>query len=120
MVPLERKQQLKSFSSVYSRFRLNLEDKFYVFDGEILADTWTQVVLIYNGVHGGVRLHVNGEAKNMEEKETNHKIKNFGGVVIGRRYVETDQGYCSTMVDELMLWNRSLTSQEAEHLITLY
>ena len=56
----------------------------------------------------------------MEEKETNHKIKNFGGVVIGRRYVETDQGYCSTMVDELMLWNRSLTSQEAEHLITLY
>ena len=56
----------------------------------------------------------------MEEKETNQKSKNFGGVVIGRRYVETDQEYCSTMVDELMLWNRSLMSQEAEHLITLY
>ena len=84
----ENDKQLKFFSSIYSRFRLNLEDKFYVFDGEIPADTWTQVVLIYNGFHGGVRVHVNGEVKNMEENERNGRTENSGDVVIGRRYVE--------------------------------
>ena len=39
----------------------------------------------------------------MEENERNGRIENSGDVVIGRRYVERDSGYCSTMVDELML-----------------
>ena len=56
----------------------------------------------------------------MEEKERIGRTENSGDVVIGRRYVDRDDKYCSTMVDELMLWNRSLTTQEAQYLISLY
>ena len=49
-------------------------------------------VLIYNRFHGGVKTHVNGEIKNMEERERNGRIENSGDVVIGRRYVERDLG----------------------------
>ena len=113
-------KKVEILCSIHSSFRLNLEDKWYGFGGEIPADTWNQVVLIYNGFHGGASLYVNGEVKHTEERERNGRKENSGDVVIGRRYVDRDDKYCSTMVDELMLWNRSLTSQEAEYIISLY
>ena len=76
--------------------------------------------MIYNGPNTGIRIHVNGDVKTDNGRSSSSKGVSSGHVVIGRRYVETDKANCSTMMDELMLWNRSLTSEEAEYLITLY
>ena len=78
--------------------------------------------MIYNGPNTGIRVHVNGDVKTDNSRGTSSKetLNSSGYVVVGRRYVETDKAYCSTMMDELMLWNRNPTTEEAEYLITLY
>ena len=35
-----------------------------------------------------------------------------GGMIIGRKTVDANDFYTSVIVDELTLWNRSLTTQE--------
>ena len=83
---------------------------------------WTQMVMVYNGRESGIRVHVNDKVisgSDCRSKSVNGGLSS-GHVVIGKKYVENDSRYCSSMVDELMLWNRSLTTQEAEYLMTIY
>ena len=76
--------------------------------------------MIYNGLNTGIRVHVNDDVKTDNRLSTYSRPVTSGHVVIGRRYVTVDEKYCSVMVDELMLFNKSLTSQEVEHLMSLY
>ena len=86
-------------------------------------DLWVQIVVMFDsGPHGVLRGYIKGEAKHgdLVLPDTSGKEESSGDVVIGRRTVDRDDKYCSTMVDELMLWNRSLTPQEAQYIIALY
>ena len=115
---------LKVFVLVYFSFQIRLRDVNYLVIDELADDTWIQVVMIFNREpHAALRVYISGEEKHGKPKRpynTDNREISSGDVVIGRRYVEEDKKYCSTMVDELMLWNRSLTSQEAEYIISLY
>ena len=104
-------------------FRLIEANGTYNTKGPLVQDNeWIHAVMIYNGPNTGIRVHVNGEVKTDNSRTTSSKeaLNSSGHVVVSRRYVETDKAYCSTMMDELMLWDRSLTPEEAEHLISLY
>ena len=82
-------------------------------------DTWVQIVLVFDsGPRAAVHRYTKGNLKHGDN--ASGEEASSGHVVIGRRHVDSDSRYCSTMVDELMLWNRSLTSQEAEYIISLY
>ena len=78
--------------------------------------------MVFNGPDSVLRLHLN--SKVISDSDLGNKSANDGStsghVLIGRKHVENDSKYCSSMVDELMLWNRSLTTQEAEYLLTIY
>ena len=77
--------------------------------------------MVYKESGVALRVHVNGDVR--KKNVTSHfrvRRKSSGDVVIGRKYVEEDKGYFSAMVDELMLWNRSLTAQEVEDVMSLY
>ena len=77
--------------------------------------------MVYKGSDVALRVHVNGDVRTKNiTSATIVTGKSSGYVVIGRVYVEEDRAYCSTMVDELMLWNRSLTTQEVENVMSLY
>ena len=111
------------FVLVLFSFHIKLRDVNYFLLDKIPDDVWFQVVMVFDsGPHGVLRGYIKGEAKHgdLVLPDTSGKEENSGDVVIGRRYVDSDFKYCSTMVDELMLWNRSLTPQEAEYLIALY
>ena len=112
------------FSHLFcNSFRLIEANGPYHTKGPLVQDNeWVHSVMIYSGPNTGIRVHVNGDVKTDNSRGTSSKeaLNSSGRVVVGRRYVETDKAYCSTMVDELMLWNRSLTTREVEHLISLY
>ena len=110
------------FSHLFcNSFRLIEANGTYHTKGPSVQDNeWVHAAIIYNGPNTGIRVHVNGDVKTDNGRSASNKEESTGRVVIGRRYVETDKAYCSVTVDELMLWNRSLTSEEAEHLISLY
>ena len=101
-------------------FRVNENGRHYIVNEEIPENEWIQAVMVYNGPGGESRVHINGEVKIMQErlKIIIGEISGHVPVVIGRRYVEEDDHYCSTMVDELMLWNKSLTEQEVEEFLS--
>ena len=115
---------LKLFALVHFSFQIRFRNVNYVAVVEAPDDTWIQIVMVFTSEpHAALRVYIKGEKKHgtQEIPYVTEKQMNSGNVVIGRKYVDVDQtGYCSTMVDELMLWNRSLTSQEAEYLISLY
>ena len=87
---------------------------------QTLENEWFQVVMVYTGPDTGIRVHVKGKVITKTSLDPKESRLSTGNIVIGRRYTKTDIRYCSSMVDELMLWNRSLTTQEAEQLVSLY
>ena len=102
-------------------FRLIELNGIYATKGpKVQDDDWVHAVMIYYGPNTGIRVHVNGGVKTDKGRSASSKEASSGHVVIGRRYVTVNEKYCSVTVDELMLWNRSLTTEEAEHLISLY
>ena len=101
-------------------FSINHANGWFIMNRNLLADQWFLVVMIYNGPAAGTRLHVNGEVTEMEETKGSRQRESSCHVVIGRRFVDDDKKYCSVMVDERMLWNRSLTLEETEGFIAMY
>ena len=87
---------------------------------KIPQDEWFQVVMVHTGPDTGLRVHVNGKVATDTSLSVRQFWMNSGRVVIGRRFVDKDEKYCSSTVDELMLWNRSLTTQETEYVMAMY
>ena len=76
---------------------------------------------VYKESGVALRVHVNDDViRKMCHHRSSLQKKSSGDVVIGRKYVKEDGDYCSTMVDELMLWNRSLTQEEVENIMSVY
>ena len=83
---------------------------------------WFNVVMIYRGPEAALSVRVNGEVTTTDtlpDKMT-ERNQNSGRMIIGKRHLRHNGRYCSVMVDELRLWNQSLTVEEAEHLMDLY
>ena len=74
--------------------------------------------MVHKGSSTPLRVHVNGEVRTGNILGTNIAEMSSGEVVIGRKYLGEDRAYCSAMVDELMLWNRSLTQEEVENVMS--
>ena len=90
----------------------------YYNDAEIPNNEWFQVVMVYKGSYAALRVHVNDDVMTKNVPWVFNVALSLGDVVIGRKYVEEDRAYCSAMVDELMLWNRSLTKEEVENVMS--
>ena len=104
-----------------NRFRLNVMGGYYVVKVRPhTLNEWLHTVMIYNGPNTEIRLLVSGEVRTTDTLHDKTTERNSGRVIIGKRYLEVNGRYCSSMVDELRLWNRSLTVEEAEHLMALY
>ena len=107
-----------SFPFITFSFQVNERQRYYIIDAEITNNEWVQVVMVYKGSGEALRVHVNGDVRRGNVQYRLPVVLSSGEVVIGRKYIEEDQTYCSTMVDELMLWNRSLTEEEVENVMS--
>ena len=86
-----------------------------VSDGE-----WLHLVVVFSPA-SGLRAHGNDVMKiDTEIFAWSRSGLSSGHVVIGRKVVNLDSKYCTTMVDEFMLWSRSLTVEEVGQLMALY
>ena len=74
-------------------------------------------MMVYKGLDAPLCLHVNGDVITGNNLAFNIDEMSSGDVMIGQKYVDEDGWYCSTMVDELMLWSRSLTQEEVENVM---
>ena len=76
---------------------------------------WTHVVINYYGPNDGqgVRIFYNGtEAARDTSKDSDQSAPGDGRIVVERRSTGSDQDYASADVDELIFFNRSLSTSE--------
>ena len=84
---------------------------------------WTHIVLNYIGPDDGIRIYYNGT----EEDRDTTKTTGFGPysagdgrIVVGRWFTDKDEKYPSLQVDEMIFFNRHLSSDEIASLATVY
>ena len=72
---------------------------------------WVHTVLNFFGPDQGLGIYHNGQhAKNVIFKSNGHHNPNsMGNIVLGRIWTDSDVGYSSIEVDDLFLFNRTLT-----------
>ena len=80
---------------------------------------WIHIVVNYIGSNEGegVRMYINGEKMDSDtEKTAGHLTYSTGDgrIVVGRRRTDKDQDYVSVQVDELIIFNRTLSNVEVE------
>ena len=67
----------------------------------------------------GFVTYVNGEVDHSErDVVTNRTGEGNGGIVVGRLYTETDIEYTTMGIDEMLLFNNSLTGEDISILYT--
>ena len=111
-----------SYLCLPNSFWLNVVGGNYQVKEPSILNEWFHVVMIYNGPEAALRVRINGDlttTDTLRDKMT-ERNPNSGRVLIGKRHLKHTGRYCSAMVDELRLGNRSLTVEEGEHLIALY
>ena len=102
--------------------RVQDRDGWSVTYNPVSEGVWSQVVVVFSPA-SGLRTHGNGQMEihtGMIAWAQRKSGTSVGHVVIGRKVVNVDSKYCSTMVDEFILWSRSLTVEKVEELIALY
>ena len=103
----------------------------FVSDGSFQGTTssqpsgWTLVTIVLHGTYssGGFTVYHNmARAARVTNKRSGSYSSGGGNMVIGRRFVNqgSTSEYSSITVDELMIWDRELTSQERSSLYNLY
>ena len=69
----------------------------------------------------GITVYTDGSLQgNDTSKYTRSWAAGDGRLVIGRWYTDRDQRYASVAVDELTLWNRTLTLQEIQAVYNMH
>ena len=72
---------------------------------------WFHMVVVYHS--GGLTVHHVGSLEQSDtSKDPGTHSASSGRMVIGRKAVDVNAFYTSVVVDELALWNRSLTAKE--------
>ena len=78
---------------------------------------WFHTVMVYNGPLKGIIIYVDGQLVGKDTDGGTQKYdENVRRLVIGRRSSDEDEDYASAVVDELMFWNRRLTSEDVEEM----
>ena len=81
---------------------------------------WFHLVLNYLGPDQGATIYQDGEEHLHQGLQDVTQTAGTGIVVIGRHSPVSDDRYTSVMMDELMFFNRKLTSNEAQILYNQY
>ena len=69
----------------------------------------------------GITVYTDGALQGSDTSKHTHSLQpGDGRVVIGRRYTDRDWDYASVEVDELTLWNRTLTLQEIQAVYNMH
>ena len=77
----------------------------------------------YIGVDDGIRIYYNGTEEDRDTAKTTEfgpYSAGDGRVVVGRWFIERDDRYPSLQVDEMIFFNRHLSSDEIAALATVY
>ena len=94
------------------RYGINLSDGKFYREAERLAD-WFHAVLNFIGPDDGIQIYNYGVKVNDDasKRQKNYKLGDRR-IVIGRLYTDLDQRYASVKVDELLLFNQTVTETE--------
>ena len=76
---------------------------------------WFQMVVVYHSARLTVH-HVGTLEQPDTSMDPGAYRASSGRMIIGRKSVDINAFYTSVIVDELTLWNRSLTTQEINHM----
>ena len=103
---------------------MNLPGGWFEAYSPITSNAWTHVILNYLGPFQlqGIQIYVNGEnvAAQPVKSDSSTFSAGDGRIVVGRLLTDSDQGYASVMVDELIYFNTQLNFQDIEALNDLY
>ena len=98
-------------------FVLYLEDGYLDVDLGNLPEVWTHVVLNYAGMGMGIKTYENGRFTGADTtKDGFLNTPADGRLVVGRSYTGDDTNYASLKLDELMLFNSTLSEEQIEDL----
>ena len=110
--------QLRFFTLLCFSFRVYLlNKKFRAFSH--IPTGWTHIVLNYIGPNDGegIWIYYNGaEVVNGTTKSDGTYSAGDGRIVVGRCYIDEDRRYASMEIDELIFFNKALTTTDIEHL----
>ena len=100
----------------FFRSRVSLSNGyFYIVHSYPEHTGWTHIVLNYIGPNDGIRMFINGtEVVSDTTKTVRSYSTGDGRIVVGRFSTNQDRNYASVMVDELIYFNASLTSDDVE------
>ena len=92
----------------------------YLLDGGFSASFsiptgWTHIVLNYIGPNDGegIRVYYNGtEVESDTTKTTRSYAPGDGRIVVGRSYTDSDKYYASMHIDELIFFNKALSTND--------
>ena len=95
-----------------------------VLDGDLVTDVarpigWTHFVLNYIGQNDGHEIKIYCDGVQMASSNMTgpyRYLPGTGRVVVGRQYTNCDNNYASVDVDELLLFNETLTEQNIKHM----
>ena len=84
---------------------------------------WFHLVVVYLGPNNGQGLivYVNGTAAGRDAtRVADVNQQGNGQLVIGKKFIDSDNDYSSVAVDAMTLWSRELTVQEIEDLYQMF
>ena len=78
------------------------------------STTWVHVAMVYRGPNNGqgVTVFKNGQSVGDDKHRSTTTTAAPGTLMIGKLFTGNNAGYCRCQVDELLIWNRQLTSSE--------
>ena len=80
---------------------------------------WTHIVLNYIGPYNGqgIRVYYNGQGVVSDtDKDGGPYPAGDGRIVVGRFFTDKDIGYASMQIDELIFFNKTLSTTDIKHL----
>ena len=95
---------------------VNVEDGYFAV-AAAHPSGWFHSVLVYHGPNDCERItvyHDGTQVGNDTSKRSTNRVSGEGRILIGRRNIDTDWGYNSVEVDELVFWNRNISSTEVQ------
>ncbi len=82
---------------------------------------WFHTAIVYHGPEGGISVYINGSLVETDSFGPDHSHEETtGNVVLGRTYAMKDRRYANVTVDELMFWDKPLSTDVIQKLYNLY
>ena len=106
-----------------NRFAIRLPSgQFIIYTDMGMSEQWTHVVLNYFGPNNGQRIQVYFDGVETARDATKVSKTFSGGdgkVVLGRQKTDSDEGYASADMDELLFFNTKLSNAQVGKIINM-